>query len=150
MSVTLADRPGVETPEAQQRLQARRLLLLFAQLGAVVSAALKERVERGLVSNVEVLVITELDIRESLRPADLQALTGMTSGGVTKLLDRLEEAGVISRAYGQVQGDRRGVRVELTADGRAVASQLVAGLISQMDAIRTAVDEIQEVVTTHG
>jgi DNA-binding MarR family transcriptional regulator len=144
--MALADRSGAATPDAQQRLQAQQLLLLFAQLGALITTALQERVERGLVSNVEVLVITELDLRGPMRPADIQALTGMTSGGVTKLLDRLEAAGVISRAYGQVQGDRRGVRVELTDKGGAVASLLVAGLLSQLDTIRGAVAEIQAVV----
>jgi hypothetical protein len=39
----------------------------------------------------------------------LQELTGLSSGGVSKLLDRMEGAGVVKRAYGGVPGDNRGV-----------------------------------------
>lgn len=49
-------------------------------------------------------------------PSDLAASTMVTSGGMSKRLDRLEGAGLISRRAGS--GDGRGRIVALTARGR--------------------------------
>ena len=43
---------------------------------------------------------------------------------LTKIIDRMERAGLVAR--GPVEGDRRSIRVRLTAKGRAVAGPLVA------------------------
>ena len=52
------------------------------------------------------------------RPSDLAASTMVTSGGMSKRLDRLEGAGLISRRVGS--GDGRGRVVALTAQGKAL------------------------------
>ncbi|WP_439901437.1 MarR family winged helix-turn-helix transcriptional regulator [Microbacterium azadirachtae] len=49
-------------------------------------------------------------------PSDLAASTMVTSGGMSKRLDRLEGAGLISRRVGS--GDGRGRVVALTGQGR--------------------------------
>jgi len=51
-----------------------------------------------------------------LNPTDLMAATMLTSGGVTKRLDRLAEAGLIERRPDP--SDRRGTLVRLTTAGR--------------------------------
>ena len=51
-------------------------------------------------------------------PSDLAASTMVTSGGMSKRLDRLEGAGLISRRVGS--GDGRGRVVALTAQGKAL------------------------------
>jgi DNA-binding MarR family transcriptional regulator len=51
-----------------------------------------------------------------LRMQELDDLTLFTRGGLTRLVDRIEAAGLVRRE--PVPGDRRGVRVVLTADGR--------------------------------
>ena len=51
-----------------------------------------------------------------LRMQELEELALFTRGGLTRLVDRIEAAGLVRRE--PVPGDRRGVRVALTAEGR--------------------------------
>jgi DNA-binding MarR family transcriptional regulator len=51
-----------------------------------------------------------------LRMQELEELALFTRGGLTRLVDRIEAGGLIQRE--PVPGDRRGVRVVLTAEGR--------------------------------
>jgi DNA-binding MarR family transcriptional regulator len=51
-----------------------------------------------------------------LRMQELEELAVFTRGGLTRLVDRIEAAGLVRRE--PVPGDRRGVRVVLTTDGR--------------------------------
>jgi DNA-binding MarR family transcriptional regulator len=128
----------------EDRQRAQRLLLIVSRLGATLSAALHSRVDPAFASNVEVLVITSLDLLGSQRPSDILALTGMTSGGVTRVLDRLEEHGLMVREFGHVAGDRRGTRLLLTPEGRRIAAELAAGLASRMDAVREAIEHLRD------
>jgi DNA-binding MarR family transcriptional regulator len=137
---------GAGDPEGPERRRAQQLLLIFGRLGAAVSEALHARVDPRFTTNVEVMVITSLDLLGPQRPSDVIELTGMSSGGVTKVLDRLEGNGLIVREYGTVKGDRRGTRLVLTAEGRQVAGELAAGLEDRMDALRLAIEELRAVV----
>jgi DNA-binding MarR family transcriptional regulator len=92
---------------------------------------------------VEVVVITSIDLLGPQRPSDVIELTGMSSGGVTKVLDHLESSGLIIGEYGTVKGDRRGTRLVLTPEGRLVAGELVAGLEDRMDALSRAIGELR-------
>lgn len=58
-----------------------------------------------------------------LTPTDLMAATMLSSGGVTKRLDRLVEAGLVERRPDP--DDRRGTRVRLTPKGRTVIDRAV-------------------------
>jgi DNA-binding MarR family transcriptional regulator len=58
-----------------------------------------------------------------LSPTALAAATLLTSGGMTSRLDRLEEAGLVRRKADPA--DRRGVIVELTAEGRRVTDAAI-------------------------
>jgi DNA-binding MarR family transcriptional regulator len=51
-----------------------------------------------------------------LRMQELEELAIFTRGGLTRLVDRIEAAGMVQRE--PVPGDRRGVRVVLTTDGQ--------------------------------
>lgn len=51
-----------------------------------------------------------------LRMQELEELALFTRGGLTRLVDRIEAAGLVRRE--PVPGDRRGVRVVLTDEGR--------------------------------
>jgi DNA-binding MarR family transcriptional regulator len=53
---------------------------------------------------------------EGLRMQELEQRSLFTRSGLTRLVDRIEAAGLVRREA--VAGDRRGVRVVLTAEGR--------------------------------
>jgi len=55
-------------------------------------------------------------------PAELCRFLSLDSGSMTRILDRLEQKGLIARS--RCPQDRRQVRLELTADGDVLAGQL--------------------------
>lgn len=94
-----------------------------------------------LVANADVLVLLHLAHGGPARPTDLQRITGLTSGGMTKLLDRLEQLGVAGRAH-DVPGDRRGVAVALTAGGRRRARRILDALADALEEVRPTAKEV--------
>jgi DNA-binding MarR family transcriptional regulator len=58
-----------------------------------------------------------------LNPTELMRATLVSSGGMTKRLDRLEEAGLVERSPDP--GDRRGTRVRLTRTGQAAVDKML-------------------------
>jgi DNA-binding MarR family transcriptional regulator len=63
-----------------------------------------------------------------LNPTELMRTTMLSSGGMTKRLDRMAEAGLIERR--QDRNDRRGVMVRLTARGRAAIDSALEGHVA--------------------
>lgn len=59
----------------------------------------------------------------SLRMQELQDRSLFTYSGMTRLVDRIERAGLVRRE--RVPGDRRGVSVVLTPDGAAAYEQAI-------------------------
>jgi DNA-binding MarR family transcriptional regulator len=120
-----------------------RLLLLMSGYGQIAMAAmLHASPDPELVSDASVLVLCSLDLDGPRRPGVLQQLTGLSSGGVSKLLDRMESAGVVKRAYGGVPGDNRGVLVSITRRGRSLMSRFTATVADQLPESRALVKEI--------
>lgn len=64
----------------------------------------------------------------ALTPTALYEATMVTSGAITARLDRLEKAGLISRA--PHPGDRRGVIVQLTPKGKALIDEAVTAHVA--------------------
>src|SRR4051794_33000201 len=120
-----------------------RLLLLLAGYGRAVSSAITEVApDPDLAGEASLVVLCTLDLEGPRRPGVLQELTGLSSGGVSKLLDRMEAAGVVKRAYGAVPGDNRGVLVTITRRGRAVLARFTRALAAQLPEVRTLIKEI--------
>ena len=59
--------------------------------------------------------------------AELCDLLGYDPGAMTRLLDRLEEKGVVRRV--RDAGDRRTARLELTASGKALYPKILAAMV---------------------
>ena len=54
--------------------------------------------------------------------------SGLTSGGVTKAVSRLEDVGLVARRYGAFAEDRRGVAISLTPKGEALVGSFAREL----------------------
>jgi MarR family transcriptional regulator, 2-MHQ and catechol-resistance regulon repressor len=61
----------------------------------------------------------------------LSADVALTTGGVTRLVDRMVEAGLVERQA--CPSDRRSIHVVLTAEGRSVLSRAIAAHIEGID-----------------
>lgn len=87
------------------------------------------------------------------RAAELAVLAAVRRPTLTALVDGLEKQGLLSRS--PVDGDRRGVRLELTSDGHealAVAEDVLADALDRLSkrgdqpAILAGLDELGDVV----
>lgn len=92
------------------------------------------------MDNLSSIVVAQLYLHGPMRPGQLRRATGMSTGGTTKLLDRIEQAGLIARVLGPVDGDRRAVSIVLTGRGRTFAALLADGVVSHMAVLRQAVE----------
>jgi len=132
-------------------LQAERLVLDLASFGRGVTDAMAGATGfPDLMTNTPMLVLCLLDLDGPTRPSVIAECVGLTSGGTTKLLDRLEAAGLVARSYGVIDDDHRGVEVALTEEGRVMlcaaanavvehlpdVEALVKSIVSLLDALR--------------
>ncbi len=79
-----------------------------------------------------VLLLNEA-LPEPLTAGQLAELTGLTTGAVTGVLDRLEGAGYVSRA--RDPGDRRRVVVRLVPESMTRVGPMFEGLIADLRAL---------------
>jgi DNA-binding MarR family transcriptional regulator len=121
----------------------QEVLVLLGRFGQSISAALAQQLGAlDLTGNAPVLVVCELALRGPLRPTQLQEVAGLTSGGMTKQLDRLEELGLIERSYGKLKGDRRACTVTLTPRGRRAAATMSEAIRGETESIRALLAEL--------
>jgi len=104
---------GVDTPQMEAF---RDLMRVQAELGRRLDHDLQE--EAGL-SITEYIVLLTLRYAPggSLPVGDLSCEVHLTKSGVTRLVDRMEQAGTVERVADA--DDRRSVRANITEEGRA-------------------------------
>jgi MarR family transcriptional regulator, 2-MHQ and catechol-resistance regulon repressor len=103
------------------------LVGLLFEISSSLQRALLPTIERDLGQSglaFQVLVRLARSPGERLRMTDLADQTGLTPGGLTRTIDRLVEAGLVTRRA--CAGDRRVVYAELTAPGHHQCSKLLA------------------------
>jgi DNA-binding MarR family transcriptional regulator len=76
-----------------------------------------------------------------LTPTDLMDQTMVTSGAVTKRLDRLEGAGLVERRI--AEGDRRSRIVALTDAGRALMDRVVPEHLANEERLLSALSPVE-------
>jgi DNA-binding MarR family transcriptional regulator len=109
------------------------MLHAVARYGAALTSAVAERIgQREFVDNTVILLLFDLYDGTPRRPTEIGRATGLSSGGVTKLLDRLEGAGMLAREAGHPDGDRRGVTVVITPAGRRFVEDVAAAIEDQV------------------
>ncbi len=101
---------------------------------------------RKLSGNASVAVLTRLWLDGPLRPRDLAQTTAMSSGGTTKVIDRLDRHGLVKRDNAEVN-DGRGVVVALSPKGERIAEAILEAvgpvmfeLSDDIDSYRRAID----------
>ena len=122
-----------------------------------VSHAFSVKLAARDVAVAEWVVMRELYECEAMAPSALAEKIGMTRGAVSKLADRLETRGFVTRT--RSDEDRRYQALGLTAKGRAILPKLAAladqndaEFFSHLDAAgRDAIVRVmQEIVRRHG
>ena len=107
---------------------------MMSNYGRMVSRAMLEvSPDPELVTNASLVVLCSLDLDGPRRPGVLQELTGLSSGGVSKLLDRMA-------------GDNRGVLVSITRRGRALTARCTGAVAGRLPEARDLVKEIAAVL----
>ena len=83
------------------------------------------------LSESDVLAIQHLAVAGRLTPSQLGSMLGMTSGGATALVQRLEREGFVARE--PHPRDRRSARLRLTPDIERQAGEALAPLVEAID-----------------
>jgi DNA-binding MarR family transcriptional regulator len=93
-------------------------------------------------------LLVGLDTFGSLRPGAVAGMLGLSSGGTTKLVQRLEAVGLVTRSFGSLPEDRRAVVIEITEHGRrvvgrfeAVVSELAPGWAQALAPLASSPDQ---------
>ena len=122
---------------------ARRSLLRMASAGHEWSDVIR-RIAGGelVVDNLAMVVLCRLQASEVLRPLELQESLAITSGGTTKLIDRLEEAGLVARLAVKPDGDGRGVQIALTRKGSSLLREVLAAIAPKVDELNADLAQI--------
>lgn len=124
------------------------LLLHFVEFGRTITVALETvAADPELAHNSSLLTLSVIHLEGPQRPSDLQVRTGLTSGGVTKLLERLEDHGLVRRRTGLVPEDGRAVVVALTDNGAEQLRRLVRQFSDHIEEIESFTRDAAELVT---
>jgi DNA-binding MarR family transcriptional regulator len=107
-------------------------------------AALDVFGSEDLASNPSVATLLLLHRNGPQRPTRIASLTGLTSGGATKLITRLEEAGFVVREQGAVASDGRAVVVSLTDIGSEKMDDFTVAMTGPVDAFVSALVAIRD------
>lgn len=123
------------------------LLLRLSQFGEIVSDALRKTAGGiDVTDNVSIHTMCLLEVSGPLRPNDLVELTGLTSGGVTKVVTRLETVGLVTRTRCTVPEDRRAVEVALTDKGHGIMHSFARELGLRISDASVLVKELNRLV----
>lgn len=124
-------------------------MVQLTRLGQMLSDAAADAVgDREVASSLHTSLLFALDIDGPLRPTAIQELTGLSSGGVTKLIERLEERGLVVRRTGAIEGDRRGVSVEITRKGRNTVRSMADAMASRTEDLGPLARELDDIVAS--
>ncbi|ATL67343.1 MarR family winged helix-turn-helix transcriptional regulator [Nocardia terpenica] len=111
-------------PLADPRITLMGLLVeAYAEIMREVTA--QERAHGVSVAEFDVLLRLGRSPNRQSRITDLCVQTGLTSGGMTRLIDRLDERGLVER--GTDRADRRVVFAKLTDAGVAKTTDVLPG-----------------------
>jgi DNA-binding MarR family transcriptional regulator len=119
---------------------------LLHQVGRELSTALERRLAPFGITAQQAALLLHAG-RNGSGPSQLMALLGTDTAGMTKLLDRLEGKGLVQRR--PHPDDRRAIIIELTDQGRALATRLppIFGQVTSQLLAGFSTDEVDQLTT---
>jgi DNA-binding MarR family transcriptional regulator len=111
--------PRVAAPAPEESLSVGQLM---SKARASLLAALDAQLERSGVNAMQFAVLKQLSDGAARTAADLCRLMHHDTGAMTRLVDRLEERGLVRRE--RCRADRRVVFLRVAAAGRALLPRL--------------------------
>ena len=99
-----------------QSLPSLSIMIELSEFGYLLHGALAEAVGEDLAANIPVMIPGHLAADGPLRTTEMMNRTKLSSGGMTKAVDRLELADLIERSPDP--DDRRAVLIGLTGSRR--------------------------------
>ncbi len=134
MAVVRMNPGGAAVAEVEADVSAARLRIAVARL----SRRLRPTAAAGSLTTTEVDVLVAMDRRGPLRLSDLAGFAGLNPTMLSRLIPKLEEAGLMRRLV--AEGDRRVCRVEVSAKGRRLLERIrserndaLSRLLQQLD-----------------
>ena len=119
-------------------VQGKTLLVAVSRLSITQTRAAGTAAKVAGVNSTSYAILSELSLDGWLKNGQIAERLGMSTGGVTPALDRLERSGFVERSPNPA--DRRSSVVSITPDGQGVlreASELLAseleGFIEELD-----------------
>ncbi len=134
-----ADQPGI--PPYRDSLA---VLDALASTGLDINDGAALRGGAGRMPPRHRVALTRIASHPELRPTQLMDILGLTSGGVTYLVDQLAASGYVRRQYGDVDSDRRAVTITVTPSGMAAVAGVYQGVAVARDLLCTVFREIQD------
>ena len=132
MNNNVVDRPSARQVGESQLETVRAAFFDINQLGLVLTEAIDRIAGNDLSGNAEVAVLMRL-LDGPVRPRELLDLTGLSSAGVTNLVDRLDGHGLITRSH--EANDGRAVVVTASTEGRALIETVLATVNTMFDSL---------------
>ena len=120
----------------------RTVVTLLRELAAGVEAFTNALSPRGRLNRTDIRALDIITMREGLTAGQLADHLKLTTGAVTGVLDRLEQAGCARRIH-DVE-DRRRVVVQPTAEARRFGCAVLAGLHQDLEAILASYPEREQ------
>jgi len=100
--------------------------------------------DMDLASNRVVVALIMLRRDGPQRPTRIAGECGLTSGGATKLLTRLERRGLVVRRSGMVPDDGRAVVISITPAGRSLLKEILEVVSPRIDELIRSIVKIGE------
>lgn len=120
-----------------------RLIVALGDAGRIISEAIRSSTSLKLLNdNSTMVAFLLLWLSGPMRPGEIAEAMGITTGGSTKIVTKLEANGLVSRLH-HADPDGRAVIVSLTEKGELTANAVV-------DAVGEAVRDLMVRLTTLG
>jgi DNA-binding MarR family transcriptional regulator len=130
---------GGDLPGPGRREASETALMVATRMGSAGGPYISQLAsEVGLPNTKSRVALVTLFASGPMRPGQLADVLGLTSGGLTYLVDQLEAEGLVERGYGLLAEDRRAVVIQLTERGQETTRTILSIFDAHSAAIRDA------------